>query len=78
MYSLTNLYLISLSKFNLPLIASFYVSHAARALQRHDLSGEGIKTVDHRHTFLITQGHGGPPRMSDQPDAGATSGTAQT
>ena len=29
----------SLSKFNLPL----YVTHAARALQSHDLSGEGIK-----------------------------------
>ena len=28
--------------------------------------------------FLTTQGHGGPPRMSDQPDAGATSETAQT
>ena len=35
--------LISLSKFNLPLIGSFYVTHAARALQSHDLSGEGIK-----------------------------------
>ena len=30
------------------------------------------------HTFLTTQGHGGPPWMSDQPDAGATSETAQT
>ena len=36
-------HLISLSKFNLPLIGSFYVTHAARALQGHDLSGEGIK-----------------------------------
>ena len=34
--------------------------------------------MDHRHTFLTTQGHGGPPRMSDQPNAGATSETAQT
>ena len=34
--------------------------------------------VDHRQTFLTTQGHGGPPRMSGQPDAGATSETAQT
>ena len=25
------------------------------------------------HTFLTTQGHGGPPRMSDQPNVGATS-----
>ena len=35
--------IISLPKFNLPLIGSFYVTHAARALQSHDLSGEGIK-----------------------------------
>ena len=34
--------------------------------------------MDHIHTFLTTQGHGGPPRMSDQPNAGATSETAQT
>ena len=30
--------------------------------------------MDHIHTFLTTQGHGGPPRMSDQPNAE----TAQT
>ena len=29
--------------------------------------------MDHIHTFLTTQGHGGPPRMSDQLNAGATS-----
>ena len=34
--------------------------------------------MDHIYTFLTTQGHGGPPRMSDQPNAGATSETAQT
>ena len=34
--------------------------------------------MDHIHTFSTTQGHGGPPRMSDQPYAGATSETAQT
>ena len=34
--------------------------------------------MDHRHTSLTTQGHGGPPRMSDQPNVGATSETAQT
>ena len=34
--------------------------------------------MDHIHTFLTTQGHGEPPRMSDQPNAGATSETAQT
>ena len=37
------IFIISLSKVNLPLIGSFYVTHAARALQSHDLSGEGIK-----------------------------------
>ena len=36
-------HLISLSEFNLPLIGSFYMTHAARALQSHELSGEGIK-----------------------------------
>ena len=34
--------------------------------------------MDHIHTFLTTQGHGGPPRMSDQLNAGTTSETAQT
>ena len=34
--------------------------------------------MDHIHTFFTTQGHGGPPRMSDQPNAGASSETAQT
>ena len=36
-------YLISLSKFNLPLIGSFYMTHAAQDLQSHDLLGEGLK-----------------------------------
>ena len=39
----TIFHLISLSKFNLPLIGTFYVTHASRALQSNDLSGEGIK-----------------------------------
>ena len=34
--------------------------------------------MDHKHTVLTTQGHGGPLRMSDQPYAGATSETSQT
>ena len=33
---------------------------------------------DHIHIFLTTQGHGGPPRTSDQLSAGATSETTQT
>ena len=32
----------------------------------------------HIQIFLTTQGHGGPPRMSDQSNAGATSERAQT
>ena len=35
--------LISLSKFEPPPYRYLYVTHAARALQSHDLSGEGIK-----------------------------------
>ena len=31
--------------------------------------------MDHIHTFLTTQGHGGPPRMSDQLNAGARDST---
>ena len=34
--------------------------------------------LDHIHTFLTTQGHGEPPRMSNRPNAGATSETTQT
>ena len=55
-----------------------YVTHAVRALQSHDLSGEGIKLWITDILYVTTQGHGGPPRMSDQPYAGATSETAQT
>ena len=45
-------------------------------LPSHDLSGEGISlAVDHIHTFLTTQGHGGHAQMSDQLNAGATSET---
>ena len=34
--------------------------------------------MDHIQTFLTTQGHGEPPWMNDQPNAGDTSETAQT
>ena len=46
------------------------MTHSTRALQSHDLSWEGIKLRITDILFLTTQGHGGPPRMSDQPDAG--------
>ena len=32
-------------------------------------------TLDHIHTFVTTRGQGGPSRMSDQPNSGATSET---
>ena len=53
------------------------MTHATRALQSHDLSGEKL-TLDHIQTFLTTQGHGGPPQISDQLNAGATSEKTQT
>ena len=34
--------------------------------------------MDHIHTFLTTHGHGGPSRMSDQLNAGATSEKTRT
>ena len=42
-----NYNLISLSKFNLPL----YVTHATRALQSHNLSGEGVNFGSHTYVF---------------------------
>ena len=53
------------------------MTHATRALQSHYLSGEGINSGSHTD-FLTTQGHGGPPRISDQPNAGATSEITHT
>ena len=69
--------LISLFKFNLPLIGTFtwptppgpYKATTCR-----------VRELNYRsHIYLLTtQGYGEPPRMSDQPNAGATSETAQT
>ena len=52
------------------------MTHATRALQ--SLSGEGIKLWITYIFFFTKQGHGGPPRMSDESNAGATTETAQT
>ena len=52
------------------------MTHASRALQSHDLSREGINS-GHIIYFFTTQGHGEPPRVRDQLNAGATSGTTQ-
>ena len=48
-----------------------YVTHATRALESHWYVGRKL-TQDHKHTFLNTQGQGGPPRMRDQLITGAT------
>ena len=53
------------------------MTHATRALQRHDLSGEGINSGSY-NTFLTTQGYGGPLWMRDQLSARATSETTWT
>ena len=48
-------YLISLSKFNLPLIGSFYVTHAARALHSHDLAGRELNCGSQTYFFDHTR-----------------------
>ena len=52
------------------------MTHASRALQSNDLSGEGISCGS--HNFLTTKEHGGPRQMSDQLKAGTTSETLKT
>ena len=63
------------SKFNLLLIGTFYVTHAARVLQSHDLSGKGIKLwityilfwphkdMEGLHGWVIGPMPGPPPRQ---------------
>ena len=77
LFPIVNVFHHSLPQFNLSFIRAFTWLNATRALQIHDLSGEGIKFRSHTY-FLTSEGHGGPPRMSDQPNAGVTSETAQT
>ena len=67
----------SLSEFNLPITGAFtwltppgpYIATTCR---------ERELTLDHIHTFLTTLRHDGPPWMSDQLNAGATSETTRT
>ena len=54
-----------------------YVTHASRAYKATTCREREL-TLDHIHTFLATQGHGGSPRMSDQLNVGATSETTRT
>ena len=69
--------LISLSKFNLTLIGTFKWPTPPGPYRVTTCRGRELHYGSHTY-FLTTQGHGGPPRMSDQPYAGATSETAQT
>ena len=53
------------------------MTHATRAF-RYTTCRERELTLDHIHTFLTTQGYGGPSRIRDQLNAGATSETTRT
>ena len=66
-----------LLEFNFPLIGAF-TSLTPPGLYRALTCQERELTINHIHTFLPTQGHGGPPRMRDQLNAGATSETTRT
>ena len=54
-----------------------YVTHATRALQNHDLSGDGINSGSHTHFFDHTRTWR-PPQKMDQLNAGATFKTTRT
>ena len=55
-----------------------YVTHAARALKNHYLSGEGINLWITYLLFWPLKDMGGPPRLRDQLNTGAISETVQT
>ena len=55
----------------------FYMTHVTRAY-RATTCWERELTLDHTHTFLTTQGLGGPRRMREQFNAGATSEATRT
>ena len=55
-----------------------YVTCTSRALQSHDLLGEGISCRSYTYSILTTQGHGGHPQMRDQLNAGAISKITRT
>ena len=71
------IYLISLSKFNLQLIGTFTSPTPPGPYRTKTCRGRELNYGSH-NTFLSTQGHGGSPQMSDQPNAGAAAETAQT
>ena len=67
----------SLPKFNLPLIGTFKGPTPPGPYRATTCRGRGLNYGPHTY-FLTTQKHRGPPRMSDQHNARATSETAQT
>ena len=56
-----------------------YVTHASRALHGHDCRQRelAVDLISYM-LFFTTLGHGGPPQMSDQFSAGATTETTRT
>ena len=69
--------LIPSSKYNLPLIGAFMWPSPPGRYRATTCRGRELNYGSHTY-FFTTKGHGGPPQMSDQPNAGATSETAQT
>ena len=69
-------YLISLPEFNLSLICSFTWFTPPGPYRATTCWGRKLNFESHTYVFFTT--HGGPPRMSDQFNAGVTSQTAQT
>ena len=72
------LLLISFSKFNLPIIGTFTWPTQPVLYRATTCRGRGLNYGAQTYFVETTQAHGGPPRMSDQPYAEATSETAQT
>ena len=80
-YVITKEYLISSHYLSLtsPIIGTFTWPTPPGPYRATTCRGRELNYGSHTvHTFLTIQGNGGPPRMSDQPNAGATSDTAQT
>ena len=68
---------VPLPYFNLTLIGIFkLITHPGP--YRAMTCRERELTMDHIHTFLTTQGHRGPPQMSNQLNSGATSEKTRT
>ena len=68
---------MSLPEFNLPVMGAFTWLTPTGPYKATTSRGREVIFGSHIY-FLTTQGHGGPPRMRDHFNAGATSETAQT